>query len=214
MACPCCADYYCHAPSPCLKDIRIKVTWGGVSAVSERVTTFAGLNRGTSGTGAFETTLGICNDRTDGLIFPVRVRFQIGGSSGGGFPPAYQSPSFCERTGQRTARIYNGKVWCIVNNGPILNNYERARLYSFSFPSLDAAAVLSLDTTTTVGGTTACGNSLVSGFVDSDPTIELVIATNPPDFCDPSAAIGGFAAVSGPYRTLASCQESCGNPLP
>jgi hypothetical protein len=212
MVCPCCVRY-CHAPDPCLKDIRVKVSWGPITGVSSALNITQPAGGRCGGTGTFETTIGICTDRPE-FNFPVQVRLQIGGSTGS-LPgnTIYQAPSCCVRTGQRTSRIFGGKVWCIVNNGPRVI-YERSRLYSFSFATLEAAAVISLDTVNVIGDTTACGNGLVSEFVDTQPAIELLVSGNPLDFCDTPPVLGGFPAVSGPYGSSVQCLASCGNPLP
>jgi len=160
-------------------------------------------------------TLGICNDRTDGTIYPVRLRLQIGGTSGSERPvPVYEAPSCCQRTGIRTSRIFNGKVSCIVNAGDQIL-YEQSRKYRFSFPTLDGGAEIALDGQTNVGEPgSACGLRLIGNIVTTEPRIELVMGDPPPDFCDPAQAIDGFPAVGGPYETIALCQASCGNPLP
>lgn len=221
MVCRCCGKFYCHAASPCLRQIRIKVTWGPLVGISSPVIP-AGLGGrcelprgGTSGTGSFDMVIGTCTDRVDVPSFPVRLRLQIGGSSGAERPvPIYEAPSCCQRTGARTSRIFNGKVWCIVNAGENIP-YEQSRRYRFSFPTLDAGAVLELDAETNVGEVgSACGRRTIGNIVTTEPSIELVLGDELPDFCDPSTDIDGFPAVGGPYGTFALCQASCGNPLP
>ena len=216
MTCPCCVKY-CHAPSPCTKNIRIKVTWGPIEGISTLVTPAISPTRcvdsvtgGTSGTGSFQTTLGTCF-RVDVLDFPVVAKVFLGGSQNAF--GIYAQPSCCLRTGQRAARIFNGRVVCLVDNGPKIN-YRRSSFYDFSFATLDAQATVTKVGGENVGDTTPCAEALVSGFLDTPPTLELIVVGNPPDFCDTPAVLGGFPAVSGPYGSLVICNASCGNPLP
>ena len=216
MACPCCVRY-CHAPSPCAKDIRIKVTWGPVVVVSSLVQP-AGLGGGCgdfsggfSGTGSAEVLVGTCFDTGSNPPRPVTARIQIGWSQNA--QGRYANPSCCYRTGQRTARIGNGRIGCFINNGPAYN-YARQPIYDFSFATLDAQADVTFFAANNVGDTTPCGEALIADFVNAPPTVELVVVGNPPDFCDPSQVVGGFPAVSGPYGSLDLCTASCGNPLP
>lgn len=206
MTCPCCVSY-CHARNPCLADIRIRVTWGPISAVSSPIAVgTGGVTCG--GVGSPQIEIGSCPDR------PVQVRLQIGGSSGSSSGvPVYEAPSCCQRTGVRTARIFGGKVWCIVRNGPVFN-YEQARRYDFSFASLDAAAVITKSAETNVGGTSKCSSDLTDPFIETVPTIELLVSNPPLDFCSRDAMIGGVPAASGPYGTYMECLRVCGNPLP
>lgn len=216
MACPCCVRY-CHAPSPCVKDIRIKVTWGPVVVVSSRVDPVDPTGRcgdfsgGFSGTGSAEVLVGTCFDTGTNPPRPVTARIQLGWSQNA--QGRYANPSCCYRTGQRTARIGNGRVGCLISNG-IVYNYARQLIYDFSFATLDAQADIGLFNNNNVGDTTPCGEALIAAFVNTPPTVELIVVGNPPDFCDPLPVVGGFPAVSGPYGSLDLCTESCGNPLP
>jgi hypothetical protein len=217
MVCPCCVKY-CHAPSPCQKEIRIRATWGPVTGVSTLVFGPQGANGacgttsgGLSGTGRFSSFLGRCTDTGQNPHYDATASIQIGWSQNAF--GLYTLPSCCRRTGQRTAEIFGGGIGCLIDHGPQYS-FGRQRAYHFSFASLDAAAVVTQFGVNDVGGTTPCGEALWQDFFQEPPEIELIVTGNPPDFCDRSEFLGGFPAVSGPYGTNVQCLASCGNPLP
>lgn len=224
MACRCCTSY-CHAPNPCLADIRIKATWGNIQFVSSRVNNAEGtanecpaLFNGTlSGIGRSVLGLGQCVDQGTGITYTVEAQVNLGVSQNAFGNWAFGS--CCTRTGLRTAKIFGGKVQVLVWKGTLFN-FRQSRGYDFSFASLDAQAVVTPNNINeSVGDPTPCDAALIGNLVTTQPQLELVVTSFPTDFCNPFNALTDgktgvtYAAVGGPFLNV-DCPSQCPNPLP
>lgn len=224
MACPCCGPLsYCHAPSPCRANIRIKGSWAGAEVLSTTVNDDRPENScipkeagSFSGVGIADIGLGQCTQSGVNYTLVASVRIGVSQNAFGAF--AYGS--CCNRTGLRTAKIVGGLVAVRLTKGPQLN-FAFSKYYQFSFPDLGAAAVITPDGRgEAVGNFTPCDLALgAEVLLATPPRLELVVTNFPEDFCSDAAAIRdsgtgvSFAAVGGPYPK-AECPSLCPNPLP
>jgi hypothetical protein len=228
MACPCCGTFYCHADSPCKRDIYIKVTWGELTVISNRVQAAGSddcgraIGRGGfSGTGIGGAVIGTCTDRAEVATegpYGVSAGITIGWSQDG--QGLWANPSFCWRTSRRGAKIFCGRIGLSTASFPIVDRPGAIRaqgqqwVYDFSFPSLDQAASKSFFAFNTQGFSSPCHERLTQPYFDAEPQISLIVGNPPPDFCSASSIESDFPPVSGPYSTLSQCNQTCSNPLP
>ena len=215
MVCPCCQQRYCHKKSPCTLDLRIQVSWCGVSGVSSRILPRINgvcgnprTGEGNSGNGLFSSApLGECvpNDNLDS-IRNTRIRVMLGtGQTTTGF----NGLSCCTRTAVRAARIDGGSV--VVSITP-----QMSARWDFTFPSLDGGPSVTKiyeDANVSHPCYAVFGNVWL-GCKDTAPTLTLLNANlDPGNFCSSQDTEDGYAAIDGPFPSN-ECGTRCENPLP
>lgn len=170
MVCICCGKSYCHKKSPCARDLRIEVSWCGVTGVSSRINPLVNglcgnrLGEGDSGNGVFERiTAGACSTFVQVMLGTGYVLNQ-----------KYGGLSCCRRTSLRGAAIEGGTL--IVN----VSRYTAIR-WDFSFSSLDAAVTLvKRYTFEDLSYAGSCSNAILGEWnscKNTEPVLRLLMQT-------------------------------------
>jgi len=218
MACICCGKSYCHKKSPCDRNLRIQVSWCGVTGISSQVKPLVNglcgnrLGEGDSGNGFFRSDyLGDCPGQSigDGRYTNNWINVLLG--TGYVLNQRFNGLSCCRRTSVDGATIEGGSV--IVS----ITRWMAAR-WDFSFPTLNGAASLtkrySFEDPGGAGSCWGAFSGIWNSCKDTEPVLQLLgTDVEPGKFCSSNETEGGYAAVDGPFAT-AECQTRCENPLP
>jgi len=218
MVCVCCGKSYCHKKSPCARDLRIQVSWCGVSGVSSRIIpVFNGrcgnaLGEGNSGNGVFRSDfLGTCPGQTEseGRETDNYINVMLG--TGYVLNQRFGGLSCCRRVSLDGAVIEGGSV--TVN----ITRWMSAR-WSFGFPDLAGGATVVktyvFEDPAFAGSCWGKFSGLWNACKETPPTLQLLGAdVDPGNFCSANETEDSYPAIKGPFST-AECDAQCLNPLP